>query len=71
VRSPDHRNQGCYGASACRRLANRRVISPAEIPGGVHVEPHSAANEQLAWMLRAKMEFCLGSDSGSAVRPAR
>jgi len=32
VRSPGQRNQGWYGASACRRLASRRVISPAEIP---------------------------------------
>ena len=32
------------------------------IGGGVHVEPHSHANEQIAWMLRGKMEFRLGSE---------
>jgi len=24
---------------------------------GVHVEPHSHANEQIVWMLKGKMEF--------------
>src|SRR5262249_21585017 len=28
---------------------------------GVHVEPHSHANEQIVWMLKGKMEFRLGS----------
>src|SRR5262244_4523518 len=32
------------------------------IGGGVHVEPHSHANEQIAWMLKGKMEFRLGSE---------
>ena len=30
------------------------------IGAGVHVEPHSHANEQIVWMLRGKMEFRLG-----------
>ena len=32
------------------------------IGSGVHVEPHSHANEQIAWMLKGKMEFRLGSE---------
>jgi quercetin dioxygenase-like cupin family protein len=32
------------------------------IGAGVHVEPHSHANEQIAWMLKGKMEFRLGSE---------
>jgi quercetin dioxygenase-like cupin family protein len=29
---------------------------------GVHVEPHSHANEQIVWMLKGKMEFRLGTE---------
>jgi quercetin dioxygenase-like cupin family protein len=32
------------------------------IGAGVHVEPHSHANEQTVWMLKGKMEFRLGSE---------
>src|SRR6266508_6771350 len=32
------------------------------IAAGVHVEPHSHANEQIVWMLKGKMEFRLGSE---------
>jgi quercetin dioxygenase-like cupin family protein len=32
------------------------------IRAGVHVEPHSHANEQIVWMLKGKMEFRLGSE---------
>jgi hypothetical protein len=32
------------------------------IGAGVHVEPHSHANEQIVWMLKGKMEFRLGSE---------
>jgi quercetin dioxygenase-like cupin family protein len=32
------------------------------IGAGVHVEPHSHTNEQIAWMLKGKMEFRLGSE---------
>ena len=32
------------------------------IGAGVHVEPHSHANEQIAWMLKGKMEFRLGTE---------
>jgi unsaturated pyranuronate lyase len=31
------------------------------IRAGVHVEPHSHANEQIVWMLKGRMEFRLGS----------
>jgi len=32
------------------------------IAAGVHVEPHSHANEQIVWMLKGKLEFRLGSE---------
>ena len=32
------------------------------IGAGVHVEPHSHANEQIVWMLEGKMEFRLGNE---------
>jgi len=32
------------------------------IRAGVHVDPHSHANEQIVWMLKGKMEFRLGSE---------
>jgi quercetin dioxygenase-like cupin family protein len=32
------------------------------IGAGVHVEPHSHANEQIVWMLKGKKEFRLGSE---------
>ena len=32
------------------------------IAAGVHVEPHSHANEQIVWMLNGKMEFRLGTE---------
>jgi len=32
------------------------------IEAGVHVEPHTHANEQIVWMLKGKMEFRLGSE---------
>src|SRR6266567_4180124 len=35
---------------------SRRILS------GDHVEPHRHANEQIAWMLKGKMEFRLGSE---------
>jgi quercetin dioxygenase-like cupin family protein len=46
----------------------RRILSGDQgmlvwwsIEAGVHVEPHSHANEQIVWMLKGKMEFRLGS----------
>jgi len=48
---------------------SRRILSGTKemivwwsIGAGVHVEPHSHANEQIAWMLKGKMEFRLGSE---------
>jgi quercetin dioxygenase-like cupin family protein len=48
---------------------SRRILSGDQgmivwwsIAAGVHVEPHSHANEQIAWMLKGKMEFRLGSE---------
>ena len=47
----------------------RRILSGDQgmivwwsIGAGVHVEPHSHANEQIVWMLKGKMEFRLGSE---------
>jgi quercetin dioxygenase-like cupin family protein len=48
---------------------SRRILSGDQgmlvwwsIAAGVHVEPHSHANEQIVWMLKGKMEFRLGSE---------
>ena len=48
---------------------SRRVLSGDQgmlvwwsMGAGVHVEPHSHANEQIAWMLTGKMGFRLGSE---------
>jgi hypothetical protein len=54
---------------------SRRILSGDQgmivwwsIGAGVHVEPHSHANEQIVWMLKGKMEFRLAANSGSAAR---
>jgi hypothetical protein len=54
---------------------SRRILSGDQgmivwwsIGAGVHVEPHSHANEQIVWMLKGKMEFRLGSDTFSSPR---
>jgi quercetin dioxygenase-like cupin family protein len=48
---------------------SRRILSGDQgmivgwsIGAGVHVEPHSHANEQLVWILKGKMEFRLGTE---------
>ena len=48
---------------------SRRVLSGDQgmivwwsIGAGVHVEPHSHANEQIVWVLKGKMEFRLGTE---------
>jgi len=48
---------------------SRRILSGDQgmlvwwsIGAGVHVEPHSHANEQIVWMLKGKREFRLGSE---------
>ena len=48
---------------------SRRILSGSQgmvvwwsIGAGVHVEPHSHANEQIVWMLKGMMEFRLGSE---------
>jgi quercetin dioxygenase-like cupin family protein len=38
---------------------SRRILSGE---AGVHVEPHSHANEQIVWMLKGNMEVRLGSE---------
>ncbi len=42
--------------------ADQGMIVWWSIGAGVHVEPHSHANEQIVWMLKGKMEFRLGSE---------
>jgi quercetin dioxygenase-like cupin family protein len=48
---------------------SRRILSGTQgmvvwlsIGAGVHVEPHSHANEQIVWMLTGKMEFRVGTE---------
>ena len=48
---------------------SRRILSGHQgmivwwsIAAGVHVEPHTHANEQIVWMLKGKMEFRLGTE---------
>jgi hypothetical protein len=38
------------------------------IGAGVHVEPHSHANEQIVWSSRARWNFASAANSGSAAR---
>ena len=45
-----------------RRILDQGMLVWWSIGGGVHVEPHSHANEQIVWMLKGKMEFRLGSE---------
>jgi len=52
-----------------RDKISRRILSGDQgmvvwwsIGAGVHVEPHSHANEQIVWMLKGSMEFRLGSE---------
>ena len=54
---------------------SRRILSGDQgmivwwsIGAGVHVEPHSHANEQIVWMLKGKMEFRLGSEQRIGAR---
>jgi len=53
---------------------SRRILSGDQgmivwwsIGAGVHVEPHSHANEQIVWMLKGKMDFRIGNDRKSMV----
>ena len=48
---------------------SRRILSGDQgmvvwwsIGAGIHVEPHSHANEQIVWMIKGKMEFRLGTE---------
>jgi unsaturated pyranuronate lyase len=44
------------------RRGDQGMIVWWSVGAGVHVEPHSHANEQIVWMLKGKMEFRLGSE---------
>jgi quercetin dioxygenase-like cupin family protein len=63
---------GTFAALPEKRISekiSRRVLSGDHgmivwwsMGTGVHVEPHSHANEQIVWMLKGKMEFRLGNE---------
>ncbi len=61
---------GTLAALSEERISNKRRILSGDqgmivwwsIGAGVHVEPHSHANEQIVWMLKGKMEFRLGNE---------
>jgi quercetin dioxygenase-like cupin family protein len=63
---------GAFAALPDEQLSekiSRRILSGRQgmivwwsIGAGVHVEPHSHANEQIVWILKGKMEFRLGSE---------
>jgi len=63
---------GTFAALPEERISekiSRRVLSGDQgmivwwsMGAGVHVEPHSHANEQIVWMLKGKMEFRLGNE---------
>ncbi|MGB8756495.1 MAG: cupin domain-containing protein [Pseudolabrys sp.] len=63
---------GTFAALPEERISekmSRRVLSGDHgmivwwsMGAGVHVEPHSHANEQIVWMLKGKMEFRLGNE---------
>jgi unsaturated pyranuronate lyase len=63
---------GTFGALLEEQISekiSRRILSGDRgmivwwsIGAGVHVEPHSHANEQIVWMLKGKMEFRLGTE---------
>jgi quercetin dioxygenase-like cupin family protein len=44
------------------RQSRRHRRAQWSVGAGVHVEPHSHANEQIVWMLKGKMEIRLGSE---------
>ena len=52
------------GEKISRRIlsGDRGMIVWWSMGAGVHVEPHSHPNEQIAWMLKGKMEFRLGTE---------
>ena len=52
------------GENISRRIfsGDQGMIVWWTIGAGVHVEPHSHANEQTVWMLEGKMEFRLGTE---------
>jgi unsaturated pyranuronate lyase len=41
---------------------NQGMIVWWSIGAGVHIEPHSHANEQIVWVLKGKMEFRRGNE---------
>jgi mannose-6-phosphate isomerase-like protein (cupin superfamily) len=58
----DEQEADCNHAASCSDSPLTAGPSGGASGPGVHVEPHSHANEQIAWMLKGKMEFRLGSE---------
>src|SRR5262249_11168065 len=69
---------GTFAALPEERISDkisRRILSGDQgmivwwsIGAGVHVEPHSHANEQIVWMLKGKMSSASEANSGSAAQ---
>jgi quercetin dioxygenase-like cupin family protein len=69
---PEQTGFGTFAALPEEQLSekiSRRILSGRQgmivwwsIGAGVHVEPHSHANEQIVWILKGKMDFRLGSE---------
>jgi quercetin dioxygenase-like cupin family protein len=60
--SPPYLRSRSAKRSAAALSGDQGMIVWWSIGAGVHVEPHSHANEQIVWMLKGKMEFRLGSE---------
>ena len=69
---------GTFAALPEERISDkisRRILSGDQgmivwwsIGAGVHVEPHSHANEQIVWMLKGRWSSASAANSGSAAR---
>ena len=67
---------GTFAALPEERISDkisRRILSGDQgmivwwsIGAGVHVEPHSHANEQIVWMLKGRWSSASAANSGSA-----
>ena len=69
---------GTFAALPEERISDkisRRILSGDQgmivwwsIGAGVHVEPHSHANEQIVWMLKGRWSSASAANSGSAAQ---
>src|SRR6266480_6319297 len=58
--TPSRARRGVWSRSLV--TGDQGILVWWSIGAGVHVEPHSHANEQIVWMLKGKMEFRLGNE---------